>query len=105
MSEIRNRIRGHRRVRAGDLLPHELNYRLHPEAQRQALKRSIERSASPAACWPTNCRMAGSSSSTATCVAKCIPINTSRWRLWISATRRRACCAESRSSGGAGWPR
>lgn len=37
MSEIRNRIRGHRRVRAGDLLPHELNYRLHPQAQREAL--------------------------------------------------------------------
>ncbi len=38
MTEIRNRIRGHRRVRAGDLLPHELNYRLHPEAQRAALE-------------------------------------------------------------------
>src|SRR5882724_12043438 len=38
MIEIRNRIRGHRRVRAGDLLPHELNYRLHPEAQREALE-------------------------------------------------------------------
>jgi hypothetical protein len=37
MPDIRNRIRGHRRVRAGDLLPHELNYRLHPEAQREAL--------------------------------------------------------------------
>jgi hypothetical protein len=38
MLEIRNRICGHRRVRAGDLLPHELNYRLHPEAQRAALE-------------------------------------------------------------------
>lgn len=38
MTEIRNRIRGHRRVRAGDLLPHELNYRLHPQAQRHALE-------------------------------------------------------------------
>jgi hypothetical protein len=37
MPDIRNRICGHRRVRAGDLLPHELNYRLHPEAQREAL--------------------------------------------------------------------
>jgi hypothetical protein len=35
---IRNRIKGHRRVRAGDLLPHELNYRLHPELQRAALE-------------------------------------------------------------------
>jgi hypothetical protein len=35
---IRNRIRGHRRVRAGDLLPHELNYRLHPDQQRLALE-------------------------------------------------------------------
>src|SRR5438552_18326049 len=38
MSEsIRNRIKGHRRVRAGDLVPHELNFRLHPELQRAAL--------------------------------------------------------------------
>src|SRR5205807_8877300 len=35
---IRNRIKGHRRVRAGDLLPHELNFRLHPDAQRAALE-------------------------------------------------------------------
>src|SRR5262245_66405364 len=34
---IRNRIKGHRRVRAGDLVPHELNFRLHPEQQRAAL--------------------------------------------------------------------
>ena len=33
----RNRIKGHRRVRAGDLVPHELNPRLHSEAQRAAL--------------------------------------------------------------------
>jgi hypothetical protein len=38
MSEpIRNRIKGHRRVRAGDLVPHEWNYRLHPDVQREAL--------------------------------------------------------------------
>src|SRR6266852_3591928 len=35
---IRNRIKAHRRVRAGDLVPHELNFRLHPEAQRAALR-------------------------------------------------------------------
>jgi hypothetical protein len=35
---IRNRIKGHRRVRAGDLLPHELNFRLHPQLQRAALQ-------------------------------------------------------------------
>jgi hypothetical protein len=35
---IRNRIKAHRRVRAGDLVPHELNYRLHPEPQRAALQ-------------------------------------------------------------------
>jgi hypothetical protein len=35
---IRNRIKGHRRVRAGDLLPHEWNFRLHPDAQRAALE-------------------------------------------------------------------
>src|SRR5437762_3902304 len=38
MSEsIRNRIQGHRRVRAGDLVPHEWNFRMHPELQRSAL--------------------------------------------------------------------
>ncbi len=35
---IRNRIKGHRRVRAGDLAPHEWNYRLHPGGQREALR-------------------------------------------------------------------
>src|SRR5437660_5330944 len=35
---IRNRIKGHRRVRAGDLVPHELNFRWHPELQRAALE-------------------------------------------------------------------
>jgi hypothetical protein len=34
---IRNRIKRHARVRAGDLVPHELNPRRHPEAQRKAL--------------------------------------------------------------------
>src|ERR1700681_840530 len=33
----RNRIKAHRRVRAGDLVPHELNPRLHSETQRAAL--------------------------------------------------------------------
>jgi hypothetical protein len=38
MSEpIRNRIKAHRRVRAGDLVPHEFNFRTHPEGQRAAL--------------------------------------------------------------------
>src|SRR6266853_6310639 len=35
---IRNRIKAHRRVRAGDLLIHELNFRLHPEFQRAAIQ-------------------------------------------------------------------
>jgi hypothetical protein len=34
---VRNRIKGHRRVRAGDLVPHELNPRRHPDTQRRAL--------------------------------------------------------------------
>ena len=34
---VRNRIKAHRRVRAGDLVPHEWNFRLHPDAQRAAL--------------------------------------------------------------------
>ena len=33
----RNRIIGHRRVRAGDLIPHEMNWRRHPASQREAL--------------------------------------------------------------------
>jgi hypothetical protein len=39
MSRIppRNRIKEHRRVRAGDLVPHELNPRTHSDVQRQAL--------------------------------------------------------------------
>ncbi len=38
MTTIRNRIKKHVRIRAGDLVPHELNPRLHPEAQRRALE-------------------------------------------------------------------
>ena len=34
---IRNRIKGHRRVRAGELVPHELNPRRHTPAQRETL--------------------------------------------------------------------
>jgi hypothetical protein len=37
-ASIRNRITGHRRVRAGDLVPHEFNFRSHPEVQRAALQ-------------------------------------------------------------------
>jgi hypothetical protein len=39
---IRNRIKAHRRVRAGDLVPHALNFRLHPERQRAALQALCE---------------------------------------------------------------
>src|SRR5215468_10780157 len=35
-SPIRNRIKAHRRVRAGDLVPHEFNFRTHPDMQRAA---------------------------------------------------------------------
>jgi hypothetical protein len=41
-SPVRNRIKGHRRVRAGDLLPLELNFRSHPEHQRAALQALYE---------------------------------------------------------------
>jgi len=34
---MRNRIKCHRRVRAGDLVPHELNPRIHTDSQRVAL--------------------------------------------------------------------
>src|SRR5438132_12067559 len=37
-NQVRNRIKDHRRVRAGDLIPHELNFRLHPEHQKAALQ-------------------------------------------------------------------
>src|SRR5687768_8381285 len=38
MDTPRNRIKRHARVRAGDLVPHELNPRLHGEAQKAALE-------------------------------------------------------------------
>jgi hypothetical protein len=38
----RNRIKRHVRIRAGDLMPHELNARRHPEIQRQALQALYE---------------------------------------------------------------
>ena len=38
MSSWRDRIKKHVRLRAGDLLPHELNPRRHPDFQRQALE-------------------------------------------------------------------
>lgn len=42
MKSIRNRIVEHVVVRAGDLVPHPLNYRRHPEQQREALAASYE---------------------------------------------------------------
>lgn len=39
---IRNRIKEHRRVRAGDLVPHEHNWRRHPRSQRAALEALYE---------------------------------------------------------------
>src|SRR5919197_946561 len=42
LSTIRYRIRRHVRVRAGDLVPHELNARLHPQTQRRALSALYE---------------------------------------------------------------
>jgi hypothetical protein len=39
---IRNRIVEHVQVRAGDLVPHPLNYRRHPERQRRVLAASYE---------------------------------------------------------------
>ena len=34
----RNRIKSHRRIRAGDLVPHEWNFRAHTPAQEAALR-------------------------------------------------------------------
>lgn len=42
MKPIRNRIVEHVQVRAGDLVPHPLNFRRHPAAQRNALVASYE---------------------------------------------------------------
>jgi hypothetical protein len=39
---VRNRIVEHVRVRAGNLLPHPLNYRRHPHGQRVALRDSLQ---------------------------------------------------------------
>ena len=39
MKSIRNRIARHVRIRAGELVPHELNPRVHTDTQRQALER------------------------------------------------------------------
>jgi hypothetical protein len=39
---IRNRITRHVRMRAGDLVPHELNPRIHRDAQRAALAASLD---------------------------------------------------------------
>ncbi len=35
---IRNRIKGHRRMKAGELVPHEWNFRNHPDIQKSALE-------------------------------------------------------------------
>lgn len=40
MKDIRNRIVEHVQVRAGDLVPHPLNFRRHPKGQRAALEAS-----------------------------------------------------------------
>jgi len=39
---VRNRIKSHRRVRAGDLVPHEFNFRQHPPGQQTALRAIYE---------------------------------------------------------------
>jgi hypothetical protein len=41
-TERRNRIKEHRRVRAGDLVPHEHNWRRHPAGQRAALEAILD---------------------------------------------------------------
>ena len=42
MDPIRNRIKAHRRVRAGDLVPHEPNFRRHPHYQQRARRALYE---------------------------------------------------------------
>jgi hypothetical protein len=39
---IRNRIKCHRRVRAGELVPHEFNFRFHPDNQKTTLRALYE---------------------------------------------------------------
>src|SRR5947209_3158670 len=40
--KIRNRIIAHLTLRAGDLVPHPLQFRLHPDTQRSALAASLK---------------------------------------------------------------
>lgn len=40
--QVKNRIKEHRKVRAGDLIPHPLNFREHPDEQRQGLAASYD---------------------------------------------------------------
>ena len=42
MKTPRNRIKRHVTIRAGDLVPHELNARVHGSAQRAALARQLK---------------------------------------------------------------
>jgi predicted RNA-binding protein with RPS1 domain len=41
IGDMRNRIKAHRKVRVGDLVPHELNPRVHTDEQREALQTLI----------------------------------------------------------------
>ena len=43
MNKIKSRIKKHVKIKAGDLVPHELNPRLHPEDQRRALQALYDR--------------------------------------------------------------
>ncbi len=43
MSKIKSRIKKHVKIRAGDLVPHELNPRVHPDDQRRALQALYDR--------------------------------------------------------------
>ncbi len=70
---IRNRIVRHVRVRTGNLVPHELNPRIHRDAQREALAASMEEVGFAPRFWLTNCPTVGSSSSTVICAPTCIP--------------------------------
>jgi hypothetical protein len=94
MSEpIRNRIKGHRRVRARDLVPHELNFREHPELQRgalQALYREVGFARSLLAYELPDGRLKLLDGHLR---RELSPERRWTWRCWTSARRRRGRCS------------
>jgi hypothetical protein len=80
---IRNRIKSHRKVRAGDLVPHEWNFRTHPEHQKSTLAAIYNEVGFARSLLAFELPDAACSSSTATSAATSTP--TCSWT-WKSST-------------------